>query len=147
MTTSHTSIDFSGPSYITKVVHSLANGMQKVVTSRRHRKGRGGIIEFSIWLIGGEQEHFSSFDKIGTFDWQKINVVFEVQKPGHNTIRLQMYLKSGVGYQYQLDELKLINKPRMKKIPRALVIFLSTVLILSRCEKESDPTVTIPDDI
>jgi len=30
--------------YITKVVHSLADGTQKIVTSRRHRKGRGLIL-------------------------------------------------------------------------------------------------------
>ena len=37
-------IKLSGPGYITKAVHSLAGGMQKVVTSRRQRKGRGALI-------------------------------------------------------------------------------------------------------
>lgn len=35
---------FSGPGYITKVVHSLAGGVKKIATSRRHRKGRGAIV-------------------------------------------------------------------------------------------------------
>ena len=44
MTDSHTNISFSGPGYITKAVHSLAGDVQKVVTSRRHRKGRGATM-------------------------------------------------------------------------------------------------------
>lgn len=44
MTDSHSNINFSGPGYITKAVHSLADGAQKIATSRRHRKGRGVIM-------------------------------------------------------------------------------------------------------
>ncbi len=32
---------YFGPAYITKVVHLLEDGTQKIATSRRHRKGRG----------------------------------------------------------------------------------------------------------
>ena len=35
---------FSGPGYITKVVHSLEGGVKKIATSRRHRKGRGALL-------------------------------------------------------------------------------------------------------
>jgi len=41
---SHKNIHFSGPGYISKSVHSMANGTKKIVTSRRNRKGRGSII-------------------------------------------------------------------------------------------------------
>ncbi|MCD6534488.1 MAG: hypothetical protein J7L25_10490 [Deltaproteobacteria bacterium] len=44
MTDSHAKIIFTGPDYRTKVVHYLANGVQKIVTSRRYRKGRGAKI-------------------------------------------------------------------------------------------------------
>lgn len=44
MKKSHTNISFSGPRYVTKAVHLLENGVQKVVTSRRHRKGRGALL-------------------------------------------------------------------------------------------------------
>jgi hypothetical protein len=44
MTDSHVKISFSGPGYITKAVHTLAGDVQKIVTSRRHRKGRGALI-------------------------------------------------------------------------------------------------------
>lgn len=39
-------IDHSGPGsgYISKAVHSFVDGSQKIVTSRRHRKGRGPIL-------------------------------------------------------------------------------------------------------
>ena len=37
-------IDHSGPGYITKAVHSFSDGSQKIITSRRHRKGRGPIL-------------------------------------------------------------------------------------------------------
>ena len=46
MANSHPNINFSGPGYVTKAVHLLEDGVQKIVTSRRHRKGRGGIIVF-----------------------------------------------------------------------------------------------------
>ena len=38
-------VDHSGPGlgYITKAVRSFADGSQKIITSRRHRKGRGSI--------------------------------------------------------------------------------------------------------
>ena len=44
MKNSHTNIRFSGPGYVTKAVHLLENDVQKVVTSRRHRKGRGALL-------------------------------------------------------------------------------------------------------
>ena len=44
MTDSHKNISFSGPGYITKAVHTLAGDVQKIATSRRHRKGRGALI-------------------------------------------------------------------------------------------------------
>jgi len=34
----------TGPGYVTKAIHSLANGAQKIITSRRHRKGRGAML-------------------------------------------------------------------------------------------------------
>jgi hypothetical protein len=46
MTDSHTNISFSGPGYITKAVHISENDVQKIVTSRRHRKGRGAMLVF-----------------------------------------------------------------------------------------------------
>ena len=44
MTQSPIKTSFSGPAYITKAVHTLAGGMQKIATSRRNRKGRGAMI-------------------------------------------------------------------------------------------------------
>lgn len=44
MTDSHVKISFSGPGYITKAVHTLAGDVQKIATSRRHRKGRGALL-------------------------------------------------------------------------------------------------------
>lgn len=44
MMNSDKNIHFSGPGYISKAVHSMANGTKKIVTSRRNRKGRGSII-------------------------------------------------------------------------------------------------------
>jgi len=44
MKNSHKNIRFSGPGYITRAVHLMANGTQKVVTSRRNRKGRGAVL-------------------------------------------------------------------------------------------------------
>ena len=44
MTDTHTNISFSGPGYVTKAVHLLEDDTQKIVTSRRHRKGRGPMI-------------------------------------------------------------------------------------------------------
>lgn len=41
---SHTNIGFSGPGYITKAVHLLEDGVQKIATSRRYRKGRGVLL-------------------------------------------------------------------------------------------------------
>jgi hypothetical protein len=41
---SQPNIHFSGPGYITKAIHSLENGAQKIAMSRRHRKGRGAVI-------------------------------------------------------------------------------------------------------
>jgi len=46
MTNSHTNISFSGPGYVTKAVHLLKDDVQKIVTSRRHRKGRGAMLVF-----------------------------------------------------------------------------------------------------
>ena len=43
MAQTHPDINFSGPGYVTKAVHSLEDGSQKIATSRRHRKGRGPI--------------------------------------------------------------------------------------------------------
>lgn len=40
----HLNTKFSGPGYVTKAVHYLTDGTQKVITSRRHRKGRGAFI-------------------------------------------------------------------------------------------------------
>jgi len=51
MTDSHVKISFSGPGYITKAIHSLAGGVQKIATSRRHRKGRGAL----LFTPAGEQ--------------------------------------------------------------------------------------------
>lgn len=44
MTDTHIKTSFSGPGYITKAVHTLAGGVHKIVTSRRHRKGRGALM-------------------------------------------------------------------------------------------------------
>ena len=44
MTDSKSGTRFSGPTYVTKAVHSLVDGTQRIVTSRRHRKGRGPIL-------------------------------------------------------------------------------------------------------
>ena len=51
MTDPETNIIFSGPGYITKAVHILENGVQKIVTSRRHRKGRGALIVTSEGVV------------------------------------------------------------------------------------------------
>ncbi|MCF7971537.1 MAG: hypothetical protein K9L22_10290 [Methylococcaceae bacterium] len=44
MKNSHTNISFFGPGYVTKAVHLLKDGVQKIATSRRHRKGRGTLL-------------------------------------------------------------------------------------------------------
>jgi hypothetical protein len=44
MKNSQTNISFSGPGYVTKAVHLLEDGVQKIATSRRHRKGRGSLL-------------------------------------------------------------------------------------------------------
>ena len=46
MTDTHTNISFSGPGYVTKAIQFLENDVQKIVTSRRHRKGRGAMLVF-----------------------------------------------------------------------------------------------------
>lgn len=35
---------FTGPGFITKAIHHLEDGRRKIITSRRHRKGRGAMI-------------------------------------------------------------------------------------------------------
>ena len=46
MTDSHSNIHFFEPGsrYITKAIHLLEDGTQKIATSRRHRKGRGVLL-------------------------------------------------------------------------------------------------------
>ena len=44
MTQTHPVIRRSGPIYITQATHLLEDGSRKVITSRRHRKGRGAIV-------------------------------------------------------------------------------------------------------
>ena len=57
MTDSHINTHFSGPGYITKVVHSLAGGVQKIASSRRHRKGRGTQIISAAGTIVADPKH------------------------------------------------------------------------------------------
>lgn len=46
MTNSHSNIHLTGPGsgYVTKAVHTQADDVKKMITSRRHRKGRGALI-------------------------------------------------------------------------------------------------------
>ncbi|GFO73958.1 hypothetical protein BPLS_P0324 [Bathymodiolus platifrons methanotrophic gill symbiont] len=55
MKNSHTNISFSGPGYVTKAIHILENGVQKVATSRRHRKGRGALFFTSEGVKAGSR--------------------------------------------------------------------------------------------
>jgi len=57
MTESHVKISFTGPGYITKAVHTLAGDVQKIATSRRHRKGRGALIVTPEDLTAAPAKH------------------------------------------------------------------------------------------
>ncbi len=58
MTNPDKNIRLSGPGYITKAVHILENGVQKIVTSRRHRKGRGALIITSEGVVKSASPKF-----------------------------------------------------------------------------------------
>ncbi|MBI5452128.1 carbohydrate binding domain-containing protein, partial [Candidatus Gottesmanbacteria bacterium] len=78
---------------------------QKYTASVYFRSPQGGTVEFVVWAIGGTREAFSTFDKVGTGDWQKLEISnFEIKNPGHNLLRVQIYIKNVAnGIQYQFD--------------------------------------------
>ena len=85
---------------------------QRYTATIYYRSPQGGTIEFVVWALGGEQELFSYGNITGDSSWKKLELTFEIKKPGHNVLRLQVYMKDSSGnYQYQFDDLSLINKP------------------------------------
>ncbi|GIW62550.1 MAG: hypothetical protein KatS3mg090_0376 [Patescibacteria group bacterium] len=76
------------------------------------RSPQNGTIEFVVWTKGGEQEVFSTGNVTGSLNWKRINLDFEIKKPNHNGLRLQVYIKNDQGnFQYQFDNLILKNRP------------------------------------
>jgi len=85
---------------------------QRYTATIYYRSPQGGTVEFVVWALGGEQEIFSSGNVKGDSSWQKLEINFEIQKPGHHCLRLQVYMKDTAGnFQYQFDDASLINKP------------------------------------
>lgn len=85
---------------------------QRFSTWTYFRSPQNGVVEMVVWAIGGEQEVFSTGNKKGNNQWQKLELNFEIQKSGHSRLRLQIYLKNTQdGIQYQFDDFHLINKP------------------------------------
>ncbi len=78
---------------------------QKYSASVYFRSPQGGTVEFVVWALGGTTEPFSTFNKVGTGDWQKLEINnFEIKNSGHTTLRVQVYIKNIMdGIQYQFD--------------------------------------------
>jgi len=72
MKKSHSNITFSGPGYVTKAVYFLEDGVQKIATSRRHRKGRGAYSYLYAQTAGHDASGLSNgFDNPGAGDTEK----------------------------------------------------------------------------
>ncbi len=105
--------DFGNEKTIAYDINGAIPVGQKYSASVYFRSPQSGTAEFVVWALGGTTELFSTFNKTGTGNWQKLEINnFQIQNSGHTTLRVQMYIKNiADGVQYQFDNFVLAASP------------------------------------
>ncbi len=68
---------------------------QKISASLYFRSPQGGSVRLALWELGNTSELLDVFDKVGSTDWQKMEINdIAIKNGGNETLRIQIYINN-----------------------------------------------------